>query len=198
MVQDFVLGEKIQRAVIFSHTVGSGGTTSFIPWFHPSSYLYWQIAQVARSHFIVEHHHVCSLQSGPLALAFWDITTNHGQQSLEMDHHMTLAYCLQANGLVERLHQTLKAARHTCNQTPCSDKLPWVFLSLWTTLKLDLGYSPVNLSLFAGLSVSPFVSSPSSGFNFPSPFAPWFSWLSVSTQRCWIIILHFPPYLVLF
>ena len=62
----------------------------------------------------------------------------------------TTAYHPQANGMVERLHRTLKAslkARCESAGTSWCQQLPWTLLGLRTTHKEDLGASPAELVL---------------------------------------------------
>lgn len=88
-----------------------------------------------------------------------DITSDHGRQftsgiwnhlasTLGCKLHRTITYHPQSNGIVERSHQSLKAslcARLSGNNW--FDDLPWVLLSLMTTPKLDLRYSPAGCTL---------------------------------------------------
>lgn len=57
----------------------------------------------------------------------------------------TTSYHPQANGMVERLHRTLKAAFIAKENEKWSDELPIILLGLRVTIKDDLGYSPAEL-----------------------------------------------------
>ena len=68
--------------------------------------------------------------------------------------HPTTAYHPQANGMIERLHRTLKAALKARLSGPnWVDELPWVLLGLRTTPKEDLNASPADLVYGAPLTV---------------------------------------------
>ncbi|KAK3874725.1 hypothetical protein Pcinc_020359 [Petrolisthes cinctipes] len=70
--------------------------------------------------------------------------TSLGQLMGTTVHHTT-AYNPEANGMVERLHRTLKAALMSrCNNSTWSSQLPWVLLSLRTTPK-GLDASPAEM-----------------------------------------------------
>ncbi|KAK3881459.1 hypothetical protein Pcinc_014115 [Petrolisthes cinctipes] len=60
--------------------------------------------------------------------------------------HHTTAYNPEANGIVKRLHRTLKAALMSrCNNSTWSSQLPWVLLGLRTTPKEGLDASPAEM-----------------------------------------------------
>ena len=66
----------------------------------------------------------------------------------------TTAYHPQANGLIERLHRTMKAAlKARLNSPNWIDELPWVLLGLRTTPKEDLNASPADLVYGGPLTV---------------------------------------------
>ena len=85
------------------------------------------------------------------------ITSDRGRQfvshvwqkmadSMQTKLHYTTPYHPQANGLVERLHRTMKAAlRARLTNTNWLKDLPWVMLGLRTSLKEDLGKTPAEL-----------------------------------------------------
>ena len=61
-------------------------------------------------------------------------------------HHLTTAYNPEANGLVERMHRTMKAALMTrCIDASWTSQLPWVLLGLRTTPKDDSNLSVAEL-----------------------------------------------------
>merc|ERR1711911_6399 len=71
-------------------------------------------------------------------------------------HNLTTAYHPEANGLVERLHRGLKESLMAiCDDDPNTWywKLPMALLSIRTTLKPDIGASPVELVYSEGLAV---------------------------------------------
>ncbi|KAK3895895.1 hypothetical protein Pcinc_000503 [Petrolisthes cinctipes] len=71
--------------------------------------------------------------------------TSLGQLMGTTVHHTT-AYNPEANGMVERLHRTLKAALMSrCNSYTWSSQLPWALLGLRTTPKEDLDASPAEM-----------------------------------------------------
>ena len=88
-----------------------------------------------------------------------DITSDRGTQftsslwqslaaSLGVSLHRTTSYHPQANGLVERMHRSLKAAlRARLADVQWMDHLPWVLLGLRTAPKEDLGCSPADMTL---------------------------------------------------
>ena len=61
-------------------------------------------------------------------------------------HHLTTSYNPEANGLVERMHRTLKAALMTrCTDATWISQLPWVMLGLRTTPKDDSNVSVAEM-----------------------------------------------------
>ncbi|KAK3885391.1 hypothetical protein Pcinc_010389 [Petrolisthes cinctipes] len=71
--------------------------------------------------------------------------TSLGQLMGTTVHHTT-AYNPDANGMVERLHRTLKAALMSrCNSSTWSSQLPWALLGLRTTPKKGLDSSPAEM-----------------------------------------------------
>ena len=68
--------------------------------------------------------------------------------------HPTTAYHPQANGLVERMHRTLKASLKARLTSPhWIEELPWVNLGLRTNPKEDLNTSPAEMVYGAPLTV---------------------------------------------
>ena len=73
-----------------------------------------------------------------------------------IDARTTAPYHPEANGLVERFHRRLKEALIALGAEEPNDwfwKLPMVMLSIWTTLKPDVGASPADLVYGEGLAV---------------------------------------------
>ena len=85
----------------------------------------------------------------------------------------TTAYRPQANGLIERLHRTLKASVKARLAGPnWIDELPWVLLGLRTTPKEDLNASPAELvyrPIDSPWGFSTTVGSPTSARTFAAP-----------------------------
>ncbi|XP_060874008.1 uncharacterized protein LOC132947792 [Metopolophium dirhodum] len=84
------------------------------------------------------------------------ITTDQGRQfeselmralhsTFGIQHVQTSPYHAQANGLVERLHRTLKAALTAQESPQWSQRLPIVLLALRNTIKPDTGSTPAEL-----------------------------------------------------
>ena len=68
--------------------------------------------------------------------------------------NQTTAYHPQANGFIERLHRTMKAALKTRLSDPdWLDQLPWVMLGIRTTPKEDLDASPAEMVYGSTLTV---------------------------------------------
>lgn len=88
----------------------------------------------------------------------WRAMTNF----LGTELHPTTDYHPQANGMIERLHRTLKALLKTRLSGPhWVNKLPWVLLGLRTTPKENLNASPADLVYGAPLTVpGDFVQDP--------------------------------------
>ena len=75
-------------------------------------------------------------------------------QLLGTELHHTTAYHPQANGMVERVHRTLKnALRASLTNLNWVDKLPWVLLGIRTTPSAELDTSPAELVYGAPLTV---------------------------------------------
>lgn len=69
-------------------------------------------------------------------------------ESLGTQLHLTSAYHLQANGLVERLHWDLKASLWARLSNPdWSCQLPWVMLCLCSVVKGDPSCSAADMTL---------------------------------------------------
>ena len=62
--------------------------------------------------------------------------------------HFTTAYNPESNGIVERLHRTLKQSLIArCASTNWYHQLPWILLGMRTTPKVDIGTSPAEMVL---------------------------------------------------
>ena len=96
--------------------------------------------------------------------------------SLGMSLHQTTAYHPQANGIVERMHRSLKAALRARLDSPdWMDHLPWVLLGLRSTPKEDSGCSPADMvfrhqPLLPGEFISPAPADVTSSTPFVAPF----------------------------
>ncbi|GFO31447.1 Pol polyprotein [Plakobranchus ocellatus] len=102
-----------------------------------------------------------------------DITSDRGTQftstlwgeianQLGVQLHQTTAYHPQSNGLVERLHRTLKAALKAHLQGPNrADELPWILLGLRTAPKEDIGSSAAEIVYGTPLTVPGEFTDPS-------------------------------------
>lgn len=66
---------------------------------------------------------------------------------LDVEHHLTSSFHPLVNGLVEQLHQTLKAALCVSLLHGPMSCMLWVLLRLSTTPMLDLHFSPVDIML---------------------------------------------------
>lgn len=65
-----------------------------------------------------------------------------------MSLHRTTVYHPQSNGMVERMHRTMKSALRARLITECRfEDLPWVQLRIQMAPKLDLDCSPSSLAL---------------------------------------------------
>jgi len=84
------------------------------------------------------------------------VTTDQGRQfeadlfralseTFGIQHARTSPYHPQANGMVERLHRTLKDALTTLESIHWSTKLPLVLLALRSTVKSDVGLAPAGM-----------------------------------------------------
>ena len=79
-----------------------------------------------------------------------------------MQHITTTAYHPQANGMVERIHRTLKAA--LCARggaAACKDHLPWVLLGMRAAPREETGVSAAEAALQQQLVVPGQLPSPS-------------------------------------
>ncbi|VDP69383.1 unnamed protein product [Schistosoma curassoni] len=77
------------------------------------------------------------------------ITTNREHQFecelLEITRFRTTAYHPQADGLVERFHQQLKASLPAANVSQWTDTFPPVLPGIRTAVKADIGYTAAQL-----------------------------------------------------
>ncbi|XP_052743759.1 uncharacterized protein LOC112047118 isoform X1 [Bicyclus anynana] len=126
------------------------------------------VAKVFLEHYIARYG--CPLK----------VTTDRGAQfesdlftqllkKLGIERVRTTAYNPKANGMVERLHRTLKAAimAKCLNSAQWVQELPLVLLGLRTAIKSDLGYSPSQFLYGCSLRLPGdiFNSSPKTNIN---------------------------------
>ncbi|GFR69543.1 Pol polyprotein [Elysia marginata] len=102
----------------------------------------------------VSHFGVSLDMSSDRGSQFTSSLWNEITHQLGIKLHRTTAYHPQSNGLVERFHQTLKAALKADLQGPnWVNELPWVLLGLRTVPKEDLGTSTAELVFGEPLTV---------------------------------------------
>jgi Integrase core domain len=85
-------------------------------------------------------------------------------EKLQIKHMTTTAYHPQSNGVLERVHRSLKAALCArCGGTRWAEELPWVLLGLRAAPRDNTGVSPAEL-IYGKQLVLPgqFVNSPAS------------------------------------
>lgn len=75
-------------------------------------------------------------------------------------HSTTTPYHPQSNGMVERMHRTLKDSLTACNIRDWSAQLPWVLLQLRNAAADDIDYSPAQIT-FGGATRRPADMAPS-------------------------------------
>ena len=86
--------------------------------------------------------HITSDRGSSFTSSLWSALTT----LIGSTHHLTTAYNPEANGLVERMHRTLKAALMTrCKDASWMSQLPWVLLGLRTTPKDGTDVSAAEL-----------------------------------------------------
>ena len=86
--------------------------------------------------------HITSDRGSSFTSTLWSSLT----KLIGSTHHHTTAYNPEANGLVERMHRTLKAALMTrCTDASWISQLPWVLLGLRTTPKDDSNISVAEM-----------------------------------------------------
>ena len=94
--------------------------------------------------------HLTSDRGAQFTYEIWNVLTAH----LGIKTHHTTAYHLQANGLDERFHRTLKAAlKARLRNQNWMDELPWVLLGIRTAPKEDLHASSAELAYGYPLTV---------------------------------------------
>lgn len=74
--------------------------------------------------------------------------------SHQITHCITTPYHPQANGMVERMHRTLKDSLTACNIRDWASQLPWVLLQLRNAAGEDIEYSPAQVT-FGGATRRP-------------------------------------------
>ena len=86
--------------------------------------------------------HITSDRGSSFTSSLWTSLT----QLMGSTHHSTTAYNPEANGLVERMHRTLKAALISrCTDADWISHLPWVLLGLRTTPKEGIDVSAAEM-----------------------------------------------------
>ena len=86
--------------------------------------------------------HITSDRGSTFTSSLWTALT----QLMGSTHHPTTAYNPEANGLVERMHRTLKAALIArCTDASWISHLPWVLLGLRTTPKEGANVSSAEM-----------------------------------------------------
>lgn len=161
----------------------------FVEPLSPSRGFSYLLTAVDRSSWWPEAFPLTGISTGECACTFalgWvsrfgvllDITSDCGHQftssiwshlatSLGSKMHHTTCYHPQSNGLVESFLRDLKSTlRARLLSSDWISDLPWVLLSLHTTPKQDLGYSPAECTL----SHQPLL--PGSTIRLPAPLDP--------------------------
>lgn len=75
-------------------------------------------------------------------------------EKFQIQHNFTTAYHPRANGIVERMHRTLKESLTAANKRDWSATLPWTLLQMRNAKGDDIDYSPTDVT-FGGKTRQP-------------------------------------------